>query len=167
MQAEILHSFHPALENKEFEIYFQPKVRTSNLAVSSAEVLVRWIRNGKMLWSPDIYIPLFEQNGFVVDLDYYVYEQTFQWLRKYSGKLPQGFRISLNISPVHFEQPQTFIQKIQELIDSYCVEPSFLTFEITESTYVNNRWPSTRSSVVSRTATSRFPWMTSVPDTPL
>ena len=95
MQAEILHSFHPALENKEFEIYFQPKVRTSNLAVSSAEVLVRWIRNGKMLWSPDIYIPL-------------------------------------------FEQPQTFIQKIQELIDSYCVEPSFLTFEITESTYVNN-----------------------------
>jgi len=138
MQAEILHSFHPALENKEFEIYFQPKVRTSNLAVSSAEVLVRWIRNGKMLWSPDIYIPLFEQNGFVVDLDYYVYEQTFQWLRKYSGKLPQGFRISLNVSPVHFEQPQTFIQKIQELIDSYYVEPSFLTFEITESTYVNN-----------------------------
>ena len=138
MQAEILHSFHPALENKEFEIYFQPKVRTSHLAVSSAEVLVRWIRNGKMLWSPDIYIPLFEQNGFVVDLDYYVYEQTFQWLRKYSGKLPQGFRISLNVSPVHFEQPQTFIQKIQELIDSYCVEPSFLTFEITESTYVNN-----------------------------
>ena len=138
MQAEILHSFHPALENKEFEIYFQPKVRTSNLAVSSADVLVRWIRNGKMLWSPDIYIPLFEQNGFVVDLDYYVYEQTFQWLRKYSGKLPQGFRISLNVSPIHFEQPQTFIQKIQELIDSYCVEPSFLTFEITESTYVNN-----------------------------
>ena len=138
MQAEILHSFHPALENKEFEIYFQPKVRTSNLAVSSAEVLVRWIQNGKMLWSPDIYIPLFEQNGFVVDLDYYVYEQTFQWLRKYSGKLPQGFRISLNVSPVHFEQPQTFIQKIQELIDSYCVEPSFLTFGITESTYVNN-----------------------------
>ena len=138
MQAEILHSFHPALENKEFEIYFQPKVRTADQAISSAEVLVRWIRSGKMLWSPDIYIPLFEQNGFVVDLDYYVYEQTFQWLRTYSTKLPQGFRISLNVSPVHFEQPQTFIQKIQELIDAYGVDPSFLTFEITESTYVNN-----------------------------
>ena len=138
MQAEILHSFHPALENKEFEIYFQPKIRTTNQAVSSAEVLVRWIRNGKMLWSPDIYIPLFEQNGFVVDLDYYVYEQAFQWLRSYSGKLPGDFRISLNVSPVHFEQPQTFIQKIQKLIDSYGINPSFLTFEITESTYVNN-----------------------------
>ena len=138
MQAEILHSFHPALENKEFEIYFQPKIRTTDQAVSSAEVLVRWIRDGKMLWSPDIYIPLFEQNGFVVDLDYYVYEQAFQWLRSYSGKLPGDFRISLNVSPVHFEQPQTFIQKIQKLIDSYGINPSFLTFEITESTYVNN-----------------------------
>lgn len=138
MQAEILHSFHPALENEEFEIYFQPKVRTSDQTVSSAEVLVRWIRNGKMLWSPDIYIPLFEQNGFVVDLDYFVYERTFQWLHKYSEKLPKGFRISLNVSPVHFEQPQTFIQKIQEFIDSYSVNPSYLTFEITESTYVNN-----------------------------
>ncbi len=138
MQAEILHSFHLALENKEFEIYFQPKIRTTDQAVSSAEVLVRWIRDGKMLWSPDIYIPLFEQNGFVVDLDYYVYEQAFQWLRSYSGKLPGDFRISLNVSPVHFEQPQTFIQKIQKLIDSYGINPSFLTFEITESTYVNN-----------------------------
>lgn len=138
MQAEILHSFHPALENKEFKIYFQPKVRTSDQSISSAEVLVRWIRNGKMMWSPDIYIPLFEQNGFVVDLDYYVYEHTFQWLHKYSEKMPEGFRISLNVSPVHFKQPRVFIQKIQELIDSCGIDPSYLTFEITESTYVNN-----------------------------
>lgn len=137
MQAEILHSFHSALENHEFEIYFQPKVNTISQTVSSAEVLVRWIRNGKLLWFPDIYIPLFEQNGFVIDLDYYVYEQTFQWLRKYADQLPEKFRVSLNVSPVHFEQPQTFIQKIQEFIDSYGIDPSLLTFEITESTYVN------------------------------
>lgn len=138
MQAEILHSFHSALEHHEFEIYFQPKVNTKNHAVSSAEVLVRWIRNGKMLWSPDIYIPLFEQNGFVIDLDYHVYEQTFQWIRSHANLLPEHFRLSLNVSPIHFEQPQTFIQKIQELIDSYGIDPALLTFEITESTYVNN-----------------------------
>ena len=91
-----------------------------------------------MLWTPDVYIPLFEQNGFVIDLDYAVYEQTFQWLRTYASQLPESFRISLNVSPLHFEQPQTFVQKIQELIDHYGVEPSLLTFEITESTYVNN-----------------------------
>ena len=138
MQAEILHSFHSSLENHEFQIYFQPKVNPKNRAITSAKVLVRWIRGGKMLWTPDVYIPLFEQNGFVIDLDYAVYEQTFQWLRTYASQLPESFRISLNVSPLHFEQPQTFVQKIQELIDHYCVEPSLLTFEITESTYVNN-----------------------------
>ena len=138
MQAEILHSFHTALENHEFQIYFQPKICTTDQTISSAEVLVRWIRDGKMRWSPDVYIPLFEQNGFVIDLDYEVYDQTFRWLRKFSDQLPKGFRLSLNVSPVHFEQPQTFIEHIQELIDSYGIDPSLLTFEITETTYVNN-----------------------------
>lgn len=138
MQAEILHSFHPALANEEFEIYFQPKVNPDTEIISSAEVLVRWIRDGKMLWSPSVYIPLFEQNGFVLSLDYYVYEKTFQWLHRFSAVLPEGFQISLNVSPLHFEHPEIFTTKIQELIQEYKVDTSHLTFEITESTYVNN-----------------------------
>ena len=142
MQAEILHSFYPALKKHEFQIYFQPKVTPhlsgNTVIISSAEVLVRWIKDGKMLWTPDIYIPLFEQNGFVIALDYYVYEQTFQWLQKYSKNLPEHFQISLNVSPLHFEQPQTFIEKIYGFIQMYQVDTSHLTFEITESTYVNN-----------------------------
>lgn len=138
MQAEILHSFHPALTHEEFEIYFQPKVIPYTGIISSAEVLVRWIRDGKMLWSPAIYIPLFEQNGFVLSLDYYIYEKTFAWLQKHSASLPEHFQISLNVSPLHFEQPLVFIEKIQELLRTYQVDTSHLTFEITESTYVNN-----------------------------
>ena len=138
MQAEILHSFHPALTRHEFEIYFQPKVIPATGKISSAEVLVRWIQGGKLLWSPAIYIPLFEQNGFIIPLDYYVYETTFQWLQKYSDNLPDNFQISLNVSPLHFEQPQIFIDKIHELIQHYRVDTTHLTFEITESTYVNN-----------------------------
>lgn len=138
MQAEILHSFHEALENEEFQIYFQPKVTPETGLPCSAEVLVRWIRNGKTLWSPAVYIPLFEQNGFIVDLDYFVYQKTFEWIQKFESSLPDTFRISLNVSPVHFEQPQIFIEKIQELIKTYQITPSHLTFEITESAYVNN-----------------------------
>ena len=138
VQAEILHSFHQAIENEEFQIYLQPKVIPESGRISSAEVLVRWIRDGRPFLSPAVYIPLFEQNGFVIDLDYYVYEKTFQWLRTVSDSLPEAFRISLNISPLHFEQPQVFIDKIQALIHQYEVNTSQLTFEITESTYVNN-----------------------------
>ena len=138
MHAEILHSFHQALKNNEFQIYFQPKVTPENGKISSAEVLVRWIRDGQMLWSPAVYIPLFEQNGFVISLDYYVYEKTFQWLQKSGKFLPENFRLSLNVSPLHFEEPQNFVTKICELIRTYQVDTSRLTFEITESTYVNN-----------------------------
>ena len=138
MHAEILHSFHQALKNEEFQIYFQPKVAPKDSSISSAEVLVRWISNGKMLWSPAVYIPLFEQNGFVISLDYYIYEKTFQWLQKFSDKLPANFRLSLNVSPLHFEEPEFFIKKICEMIRTYSVDPSQLTFEITESTYVEN-----------------------------
>lgn len=138
VQAEILHSFHQAISDEEFQIYLQPKVIPENGRISSAEVLVRWVRDGRLFLSPAIYIPLFEQNGFVIDLDYYVYEKTFQWLRAVTRQLPESFRISLNVSPLHFEQPQIFIDKIQELIHKYEVNTSQLTFEITESTYVNN-----------------------------
>lgn len=138
MQAEILHSFHLALKNEEFQIYFQPKVSPANGKISSAEILVRWLRNGEILWSPAVYIPLFEQNGFVISLDYYVYEKAFQWLQKFSDQLPTDFRISLNVSPLHFEEPEIFVKKIRELILTYQVDTFRLTFEITESTYVNN-----------------------------
>lgn len=138
MQAEILHSFHQALKNEEFQIYFQPKVTPQNGNISSAEVLVRWIRDQKMLWSPAVYIPLFEQNGFVIRLDYYVYEKTFRWLQESVEFLPENFRLSLNVSPLHFEEPENFVKKICELIHTYQVDTSRLTFEITESTYVNN-----------------------------
>ena len=138
LQAEILHSFHQAIADEEFQIYLQPKVIPENSKISSAEVLVRWIRDERLFLSPAVYIPLFEQNGFVISLDYYVYEKAFQWLRTFSGQLPDSFRISLNVSPLHFEQPQIFIDKIQEMIQKYEVNTSKLTFEITESTYVNN-----------------------------
>lgn len=138
VQAEILHSFHQAITDEEFQIYLQPKVIPETGRISSAEVLVRWVRDGKLFLSPAVYIPLFEQNGFVIDLDYYVYEKTFQWLRATAGQLPDSFRVSLNVSPMHFEQPQIFIDKIQELIRKYEIDTFHLTFEITESTYVNN-----------------------------
>lgn len=105
IQAEILHSFHQALKNEEFQIYFQPKVSPASGKISSAEILVRWLRDGKMRWSTAVYIPLFEQNGFVISLDYYVYEKTFRWLQEFSRQLPADFRISLNVSPLHFEEP--------------------------------------------------------------
>ena len=138
MQAEILHSFHQALKNEEFQIYFQPKVSPTNGKISSAEVLVRWLRDEKTLWSPAVYIPLFEQNGFIISLDYYVYETAFQWLADRREKGLKLLSLSLNVSPVHFRKIHTFTEKVSHLIQKYEIPSQYLVFEITESTYIHN-----------------------------
>lgn len=89
IQAEILHSFHQALKNEEFQIYFQPKVSPASGKISSAEVLVRWLRDGKMRWSPAVYIPLFEQNGFVISLDIMFMKRLFGGFRNFPGSFRQ------------------------------------------------------------------------------
>ncbi len=58
--------------------------------------------------------------------------------RNFPISFRQIFRISLNVSPLHFEEPEIFVKKIRELIRTYHVDTFRLTFEITESTYVNN-----------------------------
>ena len=138
MQAEILHSFHQALKNEEFQIYFQPKVSPTNGKISSAEVLVRWLRDEKTLWSPAVYIPLFEQNGFIISLDYYVYETAFQWLADRREKGLKLLSLSLNVSPVHFRKIHTFTEKVSHLIQKYEIPSQYLIFEITETTYIHN-----------------------------
>ena len=69
-----------ALKNNEFYVMYQPKISLSTEKIVGAEALVRWRspKLGQML--PDSFIPLFEKNGFITKLDFYVYEQVFKFL---------------------------------------------------------------------------------------
>ena len=79
-RAETIHTFRNALEQKEFQLYFQPKINGKSQQISSAEVLVRWQKNDGSLWFPDSFLPILEETGEVEALDYYVYEAAFLWL---------------------------------------------------------------------------------------
>ena len=137
-RADTIHSFQEALSDKEFQIYFQPKINGKEQKITSAEVLVRWKRSNGELWFPDSFLPILEETGEIEALDYYVYEEAFRWLaaRKESGlKL---IPLSLNVSPVHFRKIQTFTRKVMELIQKYEISSQYLIFEITETTYIHN-----------------------------
>ena len=69
-----------------------------------------------------------------MQLDYYIYEQSFAWMAAHPGQLP----LSLNVSPVHFAHPRQFVEKVKELLARYPVEPSRVIFEITEGCYIQN-----------------------------
>ena len=137
-RAETIHTFRNALEQKEFQLYFQPKINGKSQQISSAEVLVRWQKNDGSLWFPDSFLPILEETGEVEALDYYVYEAAFLWLSERMKKQQKIIPLSLNVSPIHFRKINTFIHKVSDLIDKYKIPSQYLIFEITETTYIHN-----------------------------
>lgn len=137
-RADILNSFQHALDTDEICIYFQPKIGGKSEKIESAEVLVRWQRDDGTVWAPDQFLPILEETGEIIELDYFVYKKAFIWLNERQTKQLPLVPISLNVSPVHFYNLRAFEEKLHELTETYHPDPSLLVFEITESAYIHN-----------------------------
>lgn len=72
-----------SLEDGEFQIYLQPKYMTENEKIGGAEALVRWISKSEGMIYPDAFIPLFEKNGFIVNIDLCVFENVCMTLQRW------------------------------------------------------------------------------------
>ncbi len=126
-----------ALENNEFKIYYQPQVNVETGEVVGAEALVRWIRPDGEIISPGKFIPIFEQNGFIADMDFAIYRRAIADIRRWqrAGITPPV--ISLNISRHHM-MDDSFPSKICALVDNLGVPHDMLELEITESMLTEN-----------------------------
>ncbi len=134
-EQRISNMMYDALEHEEFCVYMQPKYDIHHHHVSGAEALVRWNRPGEGLISPGRFIPVFEKNGFIVKLDYYMWEHVCQLLQRWSleGKHPNP--VSVNISRISMFDPH-IVDKITGLVETYQIPPRLLNLEITESAYM-------------------------------
>ena len=137
-KADTIHSFKRALSQKEFKVYFQPKIHGKDQTLAGAEALVRWQRDARTIWYPDVFLPILEETGEIQALDYYVYEETFIWMNQRQKEGKRIVPVSLNVSPVHFRDIQSFTKKVMNLIEKYEIEPHNLIFEITETTFIHN-----------------------------
>lgn len=133
----IIRSMHSALENEEFQVYLQPKINLETGKIGGAEALVRWRRSDGSMLPPNDFIPLFEKNGFVVNLDFYIYEQVCKILKRWRETGQEIVPISVNVSRVHLYHDD-FLDKVLELIGKYEIEPWMMEFELTESIFLNN-----------------------------
>ena len=126
-----------ALQNAEFKLYLQPKCDFKTGRIVSAEALVRWQHATQGMIRPDWFIPVFEKNGFVVPLDWYMFRQVVQALKKWiDGKLPV-VPVGVNFSRLHLDEPD-FIGKIVRIADEIGVPPRLLEIELTESVVCGN-----------------------------
>lgn len=129
---ELEELMHPALEKDEFKLYLQPKHNVHTGALEGAEALVRWISPVKGFISPGRFIPLFEKNGFVAEMDNYILEQLciFQKNRLNSGK--KTVPISVNVSRVQLSDPN-LAAEICAIVDRHKVPHKYIDLELTES----------------------------------
>ncbi len=137
MEFEIISNMEKALAHNEFKVYFQPKVSLETGDMVGAEALVRWVKSDGTIMPPDKFIPLFEKNGFVVNLDFFVYEEVCRFLREWIDKGINVVPISVNVSRIHLYD-ENFVKNFIEVVDKYNLPYEFLELELTESIFLDD-----------------------------
>jgi diguanylate cyclase (GGDEF)-like protein len=133
-EQHIIDEMDAALAEQQFIVYFQPKYQLKKMAPYGAEALVRWKKPGGEIVLPNEFIPIFERNGFITKLDYYVWEKVCQFI---DSELSQGRNpapISVNVSRVNLYNPD-FMDSLIDLIHRYHIPPHYLNLELTESVF--------------------------------
>lgn len=130
-------SFAGALKNEEFLIYLQPKYSISTRHIVGAEALVRWRHPELGLLSPGKFIPLCEHNGFIEDLDFFVYETSFKIFRDWLNAGLKPIPVSVNVSRAHL-QDKDFIEKFSMLANRYEIPHHYIECELTETLFFGN-----------------------------
>ena len=131
IQNEIESSMQYALKNEEFKLFIQPKYDVFHDKLVGGEALVRWIRNDGTMFYPDQFIPLFEKNGFCVDLDLYMVENVCKQLRKWIDDGKMVYPISINQTKRLFYHSD-YVEKLQSIFNKYQISPDLIILEVLE-----------------------------------
>ncbi len=136
---QLLEDFASAIEEKQFLVYYQPKfdIRPDDPVLSSAEALVRWKHPQLGMISPGVFIPLFEQNGLIQQLDHYVWEVAAAQIRDWRERLGLELPVSVNVSRIDMYDP-ALPEKLEDIVRRNQLQCSDLLLEITESAYTEN-----------------------------
>lgn len=133
----IENNAHEALKNGEFALYLQPKIDFEDDSLCGAEALVRWEeRNGKIVY-PGAFIPLFEENGFCVELDMYMFEKVCKKLRSWMDEGVTPINISINQSRLTFYK-ENYVEDLCKILKKYNVPASWITLEILEGMFLKD-----------------------------
>ena len=137
--AKLIENFEAAIEQKQFKVNYQPKfnIKGDKPVLCSAEALVSWEHPELGRVRPDLFIPLFEENGLVTKLDRYVWEEAARQISLWKKELGITIPVSVNVSRVDIAAPDMtdFITKI---VKENGLKPSEYMLEITESAYTSD-----------------------------
>ena len=134
---EIGRCLRGALERDELHVVYHPLVDAATGRVVGAEALMRWrsIELGEV--APDIFIPVAEQNGAILDLGRWVLREACATLASWAEVQP-GFVMAVNVSPRQFRAPD-FVEVVRQSLEEFALHPAQLEIEITEGVLLRNQ----------------------------
>lgn len=134
---DLMERASDALKNGEFKLYIQPQVDLKNGQVMAGEALVRWVTAAEEIIGPDEFIPLFEENRFIRDLDFYLLEQLCKEMHGWAKQGLPPVEICSNQSRRHLCEAH-YVEKFCAVLDKWQVPHGRIVVELTESAFVEN-----------------------------
>lgn len=138
-ERKVEDDMYKALERREFKVFLQPKFSAKGEELAGAEALVRWIHPTEGLIPPNKFIPIFEKNGFILQLDDYmlreIARQQAQWILEGRKIVP----ISVNVSRAHFTR-EDLAEHICSIVDRFQVPHNMIELELTESAFFDDKY---------------------------
>lgn len=134
---DIEASIESAMANGEIIPYFQPKYSLHTEQLVAIEVLARWKKSDGALLLPEDFFPVLEQNGYIVELDFYIIEQTLKTLKGWIEQKRPIFPVSFNISGSHLKT-SNFVERIVALMKQYSIPIKYLELELAEHVFIQS-----------------------------
>ncbi|MCB1174228.1 MAG: GGDEF domain-containing protein [Leptospiraceae bacterium] len=128
---------HQALENNEFQLYYQPVIDIRYGRIAGFEALIRWLHPERGFIEPARFIPVAERNQMIIMIGNWVFMKACKQLRELEGLPGLDMRLSVNISTRHF-QNRNIIRQASDIITQSCIDPARVTIEITESAMIDD-----------------------------
>lgn len=130
-EQELIADFDHAITSGEIQMYLQPQMDNEGHMLG-AEALVRWIHSEKGMIMPGDFIPVFEKNGLISEVDKHIWELACKQLKKWKSEGKENLYISVNISPRDFYFLNIY-HVFTDLVVKYDIAPQNLKLEITET----------------------------------
>jgi diguanylate cyclase (GGDEF)-like protein len=121
---------HLALERDEFVVHYQPQISLSSMRIIGVEALVRWIHPELGFVGPDVFIPLAEESGLIVDIDRWVLQESCRQVHAWATE-GINLRVAVNVSNRDLRDPE-FVQHVVAALSPNSLAPETLELEVTE-----------------------------------
>ena len=127
-----------ALANEEFVVYYQPKYSPDTEELKGAEALIRWQSPEFGFISPGRFIPIFEKNGFITEIDHYMLRHVAMDQKRWLDAGKKCVPVSVNVSRAHFIEPD-LAEQIRDLVDECGAPRELIEIELTESAFFDDK----------------------------